>query len=415
MPEVSELEKKLLDLISGKESGGKYDALYPGSRDSVIPQLTLGQVDEFQTRRINSGIKSSAIGRYQFIRKTLRGAKSVAGIADSVQFNPSIQDYLMISVLRSSRGLDRWKAGSLSDADFCLNLAKEFASVPVPYDTEGAHRFVSKGETYYAGDGLNRSGHNADAFVACLEDIRNGGEGNIETIEFVESDATNLSAGSTPRTASEIQAGGGQRLVGGNPADRPLVNNSLPNNVNPYIYNRIDPMDNRYDFRTGEKVRDILINSINPVSNSGLTDVAGGPAGIDAGRVGFTSEQIEAISSNRSSVLPDGTKLVTNVIQTPAGPKTIVENFKIIDTPAGPQEIKLPNPLASVKNAASSAVSSVTSAASSAVSSVTSNPAFAGLGKGLKPPSPQDITKPLVQAVPRPTPAFIIPPKSNAQ
>ena len=340
--EIDQIDRRLLDLVSGRESAGRYDALYPSTRDPQIPQLTLAQIDAYQTRRINSGIASSAIGRYQFIQRTLRGAREIAGIASNVQFSEGVQDYLMIAVLRNSRRLNQWKSGSLSDADFCLQLAREFASVPVPYDTQGHHRRVQKGETYYASDGLNRAGHSADAFIACLRDIRNGGPGNIEEIDITTSDATNTSAGTSPVTQAEIQAGGGQRIRGGNPADRPIVGNTLPSNVNPYIYKTIDPYDNRYDFRTGEKVRDLLVNGTNPISASGGSADNGRPPVDDGGRDGLSGDQIRQLGEGRTIQTEDGTFLTQRTVDTPAGPQTVYERTRVVQTPAGPQHVRVP-------------------------------------------------------------------------
>jgi imidazole glycerol phosphate synthase subunit HisF len=43
-----------------------------------------------------------------------------------------------------------------SAAAFMLNLAKEWASFPVPYTVKGGSRTVSRGQSFYAG-GLNKS------------------------------------------------------------------------------------------------------------------------------------------------------------------------------------------------------------------------------------------------------------------
>jgi hypothetical protein len=41
--------------------------------------------------------------------------------------------------------------------EFGKRLAQEWASFPVLAGTQGAHRYVREGETFYAGDGLNKS------------------------------------------------------------------------------------------------------------------------------------------------------------------------------------------------------------------------------------------------------------------
>jgi len=41
--------------------------------------------------------------------------------------------------------------------DFALNLAKEWASFPVLAETFGQKRKVTRGQSYYAGDGVNKA------------------------------------------------------------------------------------------------------------------------------------------------------------------------------------------------------------------------------------------------------------------
>lgn len=341
--QITDQERKLLDLVAKGEAvqgADPYSSLWPSTSDPMIPQYTLSQIDQYQTDRINAGYDSSAIGRYQFIRGTLRETVSSAGLAPTTRFSPDVQDYLIITRLKKTRSLDQWKSGSLSDKDFQLKLAMEFASVPVPYTVQGANRVVNLGESYYAGDRLNAAGHNGEVFSYNLADIRNGGAGNVTEVDIEQGSAAYAPTGTSPRVQAELSAGGGQRVVGGSASGRPLVNSTLPTTSNPYIYKTINPLDNRYDFRTGEKVRDLLINGVNPVSNGGLTPNNGRPPSGDIGGAGFTPDAVTAAMSGRTAQIGD---IITqnNIVQTPAGAKSVVQQYRVVDTPAGPQATRI--------------------------------------------------------------------------
>lgn len=352
--QISDQDKKLLDLVAKGEAvqgADPYSSLWPSTADPMIPQYTLAQIDQYQTDRIGAGFKSSAIGRYQFIRGTLREVVTQSGLSSTTRFSPDVQDYLIITRLKKSRKLDQWKSGSLSDKDFQLELAREFASVPVPYDVQGANGFVKKGQSYYSGDGLNAAGHNADVFSYNIADIRNGGPGNLTTVDIENGSAAYQPTGISPRTQAEIAAGGGQRVFGGSSGFQPLPNSSLPAVGDPYAYKLINALDNRYDFRTGEKVRDLLINGVNPVANSGTLSNNGRPPIADIGSQPLTEQQLNDAVANRVAQVGD---IVTGAktINTPAGPKTVTQQYKVVETPAGP---KLSNYTAPAQTAASAA------------------------------------------------------------
>jgi hypothetical protein len=92
------------------------------------------------------GAKSTAIGGPQFLYKTLRGLKDDMGLTGSEKFTPALQTEMAMQLLRQ-RGWDQYKAGTLSQRAFALNLSQEWASLPDP----------RTGRSYYAGDGLNAS------------------------------------------------------------------------------------------------------------------------------------------------------------------------------------------------------------------------------------------------------------------
>jgi muramidase (phage lysozyme) len=142
--------KPILDLIGfteGTDRGDGYnETLAYGAftnGDVCLTDMTLAEIDALQTQMLahpRNSWSSSAIGRYQIVRTTLRKLKSTMHLADTLRFTPELQDTLAIELLKG-RGYEAWRAGNITDAQFALNLSKEWASLPNPYSDTG----------YYAG------------------------------------------------------------------------------------------------------------------------------------------------------------------------------------------------------------------------------------------------------------------------
>jgi muramidase (phage lysozyme) len=152
----------LLDQIGSIETGvdgpGGYRVLY-GHKELKykvpITELTLDTVigrGPFWTRAHGS----SAAGRYQFLQATLKDLKQALNYTGDELFDPELQDRMGFHLLRR-RGYDTWIKGTLKDDQFALNLSKEWASFPVPFRVRGQTRIVAAGQSYYAGDGLNKA------------------------------------------------------------------------------------------------------------------------------------------------------------------------------------------------------------------------------------------------------------------
>lgn len=107
---------------------GKWD---PTNRP--ITSMTLGEIEQFQGGLLANGAISSAVGKYQFIRKTLREVKGQMGLGDNVLFDANTQDAMITHRLKKMRKMDKWKSGNLTDDKFQLGLAQEFASIASPY------------------------------------------------------------------------------------------------------------------------------------------------------------------------------------------------------------------------------------------------------------------------------------------
>jgi len=167
----------LLDFIgkieTGKEGREGYDVIYSNAQGRLpkpITQMTIAQLQAHQ----GSGwpAKSTAAGRYQFMRKTLAGLRSELGLRDGQVFDPNLQDRLGYHLLKR-RGYAAFVAGEIGATEFGKRLAMEWASLPVLADTQGGSRQVKRGQSYYAGDGLNKALVSPEQVEELLAGVRN--------------------------------------------------------------------------------------------------------------------------------------------------------------------------------------------------------------------------------------------------
>jgi peptidoglycan hydrolase-like protein with peptidoglycan-binding domain len=150
----------LLNFIARYESGGDYNIMVGGKRGNLT-SMTVGDVLNMQKDMISRGHESTAVGRYQYIRKTLAGTAAQMGMdVDSTKFNEKTQDALAIQTLRTV-GLESWLDGKLDDGAFLNKVARIWASVP-----------TTSGGSYYSGVGSNRAGTRTDVALNTLQDIR---------------------------------------------------------------------------------------------------------------------------------------------------------------------------------------------------------------------------------------------------
>ena len=145
----------ILDLIAKHEGAGSYNIVYGGAA-VPLTQMTIREVRQYQDLMLRSGSRSSAVGRYQFIKSTFAQVVREMGISESTKFNEATQDAMAYHQLKK-RGYQKFIDGQITLERFMLSLSQEWASFPVPYRTKGAKRYVNAGETYYAGDGLNKA------------------------------------------------------------------------------------------------------------------------------------------------------------------------------------------------------------------------------------------------------------------
>ena len=101
-------------------------------------------------------------------RATRRVPCSACGLSKRHLFDRATQDELAVHLLRG-RGMQQFMDGQIDVDDMAIGLAKEWASLPVPHAMKGASRQIRAGQSYYAGDGLNK----AHATVAEVEQALN--------------------------------------------------------------------------------------------------------------------------------------------------------------------------------------------------------------------------------------------------
>ncbi|MDE2102807.1 MAG: hypothetical protein KGL39_36520 [Patescibacteria group bacterium] len=163
----------LLTYIRQGESGrGGYNADFGNNQTWDLVHATFDQVRAWSLSQVTSYHElSSAIGAYQFITPTLDSLKQSLKLTGREIFDVAFQDDLAYALM-VRRGINSYYGGTLTAEGFCNNLAKEWASLPVVTTIQGAHRLVTPGQSYYAGDGINKSGHSPSSFLQLVKDLK---------------------------------------------------------------------------------------------------------------------------------------------------------------------------------------------------------------------------------------------------
>lgn len=167
----------LLDLIRALETGtadrSSYDVIYGHHQEKLKKQISKITIDELiklqpsLTRRF----KSSAVGGYQIVLKTLMYLKKDLRLRGNQIFSPDLQDRLAYHLLKK-RGYNEFISGSITRTEFGKRLAMEWASIPVLTTTTGAKQKVRRGQSYYAGDAINRATTTPSKVEAVLNKLK---------------------------------------------------------------------------------------------------------------------------------------------------------------------------------------------------------------------------------------------------
>jgi muramidase (phage lysozyme) len=128
------MQKKLRDWIGDIESNGDYNVRNGGTHfpDKPLTEMSLGSVLNAQKSwRTWPNAESAAVGKYQFIIKTLRLRMKQTGTTSRQIFDVSTQDKLCNQSLKS-KGINSWWQNKITDRVFLDYLSNEWASLPDP-------------------------------------------------------------------------------------------------------------------------------------------------------------------------------------------------------------------------------------------------------------------------------------------
>ncbi len=170
----------LLDFIRktevGRDDRASYDVIYANKQDRLAKPLTSMTIDEVLTaqRGWSKNHGSSAAGGYQFMRNTLIDLKEELGLRGSQKLNADLQDRLAYHLLKR-RDYEGFMVCTISRTEFGKRLAMEWASFPVLAGTRGQKRTVKRGQSYYAGDGINKALVAPEVVEAVLDRVKAAG------------------------------------------------------------------------------------------------------------------------------------------------------------------------------------------------------------------------------------------------
>lgn len=174
-PTVPAGAARLLDFVrlievSTEERPG-YEVIYGFNQDKLPKPLTSMTIDEVQAAQASwtSRFGSSAAGGYQFMRATLGDLKRELGLRGGQILDANLQDRLGYHLLKR-RGYEEFIAGSIDRTEFGKRLAMEWASFPVLAAVRGAHQQLARGQSYYAGDRLNKALVSPERFEVVIDE-----------------------------------------------------------------------------------------------------------------------------------------------------------------------------------------------------------------------------------------------------
>lgn len=138
----------LLDFIAGGvpgnelgESAGNYDATFgdiEGNTYGDLSQKTLEQIYKMQDQMYAENKVSTATGRYQALKGTLKEYQDRKKLPNGALFSPVMQDDFGLTKMKD-RGYAEWRDGKIGDDEFMHRLSCEWASLPDPYNDGKSH------------------------------------------------------------------------------------------------------------------------------------------------------------------------------------------------------------------------------------------------------------------------------------
>ena len=178
----------LMSFISGGESyGGSLDAANRGTiNDKIIgstkvaerdgkklSDMTLADIKKYQAiDDPNNPERLFAVGKFQMIPDTLLEAQNALGLSDDAVFDGDTQtqlgEYLFTGKANTRKTIDYLRGGDSSIDDAMYGLAREFASMPLPYNITKGNK--KAGASYY--DSGNAAKYGIDEVKSILRGVR---------------------------------------------------------------------------------------------------------------------------------------------------------------------------------------------------------------------------------------------------
>ena len=151
--------KPILNIIGRAEAPRGYNQIFGRGREAPLTEMTISEVYDLQRRMLRSGSESSAVGRYQFLRDTLKETVAVLGLdPDTVKMTPEIQDQLATALV--GKHLKAYKAGRIDKDTLADRLADKWAGLP-----------LANGQSRYKGVGNNNATVSRQAVLDAIDEL----------------------------------------------------------------------------------------------------------------------------------------------------------------------------------------------------------------------------------------------------
>jgi muramidase (phage lysozyme) len=129
----------ILNLIGKAEANGNYNASFGNGvyGSANLTNMTLDEVRTYQEKLLKNqrdkGIPrkntSSAVGKYQFIRKTFDSTRAALRFSGGTKFSPAVQDEFAYYQLKQA-GWENFIGGQITLDNMMLKISKIWASFP---------------------------------------------------------------------------------------------------------------------------------------------------------------------------------------------------------------------------------------------------------------------------------------------
>ncbi len=135
----------ILDLVTERESAhyntviGHMNGLPGVELSNLTIRQIYGLMDDLLNGKYGQRMPSTAMGKYQIIRKTMKNLVEILRLnIDRDKFTHELQDRMGLELLKI-RGYQQWYLNKLSNIDFAHKLSCEWASLPDPMNGGRSH------------------------------------------------------------------------------------------------------------------------------------------------------------------------------------------------------------------------------------------------------------------------------------